>query len=123
MELARHGRPGDRRGLACLPASHVPGIDGDACSRGHGFLALVCTRRGSLTGVGEIKEVRMDGQTHEVKGSGAVPDEEGLLRHVCVLDESGLHARPAARLAQEAQKFGADIRLVAGGQEVRNNFV
>lgn len=60
----------------------------------------------------------MEGQTQEVKGSGAAPDDEGLLRHVCVLDDSGLHARPAARLAQEAQKFGAEIRLVAGGQEV-----
>ncbi len=62
--------------------------------------------------------MRMDSHTSESKGSGGAPDEEGLLRHVCVLDESGLHARPAARLAQEAQKFGADIRLVAGGQEV-----
>ena len=39
-------------------------------------------------------------------------------RHVCVLDDMGLHARPAARLAQEAQKFASDIHLVAGGQEV-----
>ena len=39
-------------------------------------------------------------------------------RHVCVLDDMGLHARPAARLAQEAQKFASDIHLVAGRQEV-----
>lgn len=39
-------------------------------------------------------------------------------RHVCVLDDMGLHARPAARLAQEAQKFVSDIHLVAGRQEV-----
>ena len=31
---------------------------------------------------------------------------------VCVLNDQGLHARPAARLAQEAQQFDADIRLV-----------
>ena len=39
-------------------------------------------------------------------------------RQVCVRNELGLHARPAARLAQEAQKFDADISLVQGEQEV-----
>ncbi len=37
---------------------------------------------------------------------------------VCVLNEQGLHARPAAKLAQEAQKFASDIRLVMGDQSV-----
>nr|WP_237559859.1 HPr family phosphocarrier protein [Desulfohalovibrio reitneri] len=41
-----------------------------------------------------------------------------MVRHVCVLDDMGLHARPAARLAKEAQRFQSDIRLAAGGQEV-----
>ena len=60
----------------------------------------------------------MDSHTHENMESGTAPEAEGVLRHVCVLDDSGLHARPAARLAQAAQRFEADIRLVAGGQEV-----
>jgi len=34
-------------------------------------------------------------------------------RHKC-----GLHARPAARLAQEAQKFGCDIELAHNGSVV-----
>jgi phosphocarrier protein len=37
---------------------------------------------------------------------------------VCVVNEQGLHARPAARLAQEAQKFAAEISLKVGEQEV-----
>ncbi len=39
-------------------------------------------------------------------------------RVVCVLNEQGLHARPAARLAQEAQRFQAEIAIVMGGQRV-----
>lgn len=38
----------------------------------------------------------------------------GVVAEVCVLNEQGLHARPAAKLAQEAQKFVADIQLVSG---------
>ncbi len=41
-----------------------------------------------------------------------------LVRQVCVLNEQGLHARPAAKLAQEAQKFSASIYLQAEEQEV-----
>ena len=37
---------------------------------------------------------------------------------VCVLNEQGLHARPAARLAQEAQKFPCDVRLAGNEAEV-----
>lgn len=37
---------------------------------------------------------------------------------LCVENELGLHARPAAKLAQEAQKFDADITISAEGQEV-----
>jgi phosphocarrier protein len=45
--------------------------------------------------------------------------EDGFLsRRVSVVNELGLHARPAARLAQAAQKFQAEIRLAAGNQKV-----
>jgi len=37
---------------------------------------------------------------------------------VCVRNELGLHARPAARLAQEAQKFASEILLESGDQSV-----
>lgn len=33
---------------------------------------------------------------------------------VTVLDDYGLHARPAANLAKAAQEFKADIRLISG---------
>lgn len=41
-----------------------------------------------------------------------------LSLRVCVLNEQGLHARPAARLAQEARKFPCDVRLVGSEGEV-----
>jgi phosphocarrier protein len=44
-------------------------------------------------------------------------DGEGV-RLVCVLNEQGLHARPAARLAQTAQRFQAAITIAMGAQEV-----
>ncbi|TVM16282.1 HPr family phosphocarrier protein [Oceanidesulfovibrio indonesiensis] len=37
---------------------------------------------------------------------------------VRVLNEQGLHARPAAKLAQEAQKYGCEVFLVAGEERV-----
>jgi len=37
---------------------------------------------------------------------------------VTLLNELGLHARPAAKLAQEAQKFSASIKLKYGQREV-----
>ncbi len=37
---------------------------------------------------------------------------------VRVLAELGLHARPAARLAQAAQLFASDINLESGGRSV-----
>lgn len=40
------------------------------------------------------------------------------VRLVCVMNEQGLHARPAARLAQAAQRFEAEITVVAGSQSV-----
>jgi phosphocarrier protein len=43
---------------------------------------------------------------------------ESVSAEVCVGNELGLHARPAARLAQEAQRFSCAIALVVGGQEV-----
>ncbi|WP_416341242.1 HPr family phosphocarrier protein [Solidesulfovibrio sp.] len=44
--------------------------------------------------------------------------EDGLALRVRVLNDQGLHARPAAKLAQEAQKFGCDISLALGGEVV-----
>lgn len=42
---------------------------------------------------------------------------EYISRKVIVASENGLHARPAGRLAQEAQAFSADISLVLEDQE------
>lgn len=39
-------------------------------------------------------------------------------REVIVANEHGLHARPAGRLAQQAQSFEADILIVNDEQEV-----
>ncbi len=39
-------------------------------------------------------------------------------REVQVLVDQGLHARPAARLAQEAQKFPCELWLAAGEERV-----
>jgi phosphocarrier protein len=46
--------------------------------------------------------------------------EQGQLfsRQVVVANEHGLHARPAGKLAQRAQSFAAQIRIVLDGQEV-----
>lgn len=44
--------------------------------------------------------------------------EEYLSRRVVVASDNGLHARPAGRLAQEAQGFEADITLVLEDQSV-----
>lgn len=41
-----------------------------------------------------------------------------LKRTVVVNNQLGLHARPAARLAQEAQKFTCDLHLVCEEQSV-----
>ncbi|BBD08857.1 HPr family phosphocarrier protein [Desulfovibrio ferrophilus] len=43
---------------------------------------------------------------------------KALSAEVRVGNELGLHARPAAKLAQEAQRFDCDIFLVSGDQEV-----
>ncbi|WP_029460600.1 HPr family phosphocarrier protein [Solidesulfovibrio alcoholivorans] len=43
---------------------------------------------------------------------------DGYALRVRVLNEQGLHARPAARLAQEAQKFSCDISLALGEERV-----
>lgn len=49
----------------------------------------------------------------------AIIEHEGCLKAVIrVRNELGLHARPAARLAQEAQKFTCELRLEASGLEV-----
>ncbi|BDQ33851.1 HPr family phosphocarrier protein [Pseudodesulfovibrio portus] len=44
-------------------------------------------------------------------------NEDYLSRKVIVASDNGLHARPAGRLAQEAQTFEADISLVLDDQE------
>ena len=43
---------------------------------------------------------------------------EYLSRQVVVSSENGLHARPAGRLAQEAQAFDSEISLVVDDQSV-----
>ena len=40
------------------------------------------------------------------------------IRLVCVQNETGLHARPAARLSQAAQSFEADISIAMNGRTV-----
>ena len=42
---------------------------------------------------------------------------EYLSRKVIVVSENGLHARPAGRIAQEAQAFEADISLIHDDQQ------
>ena len=46
------------------------------------------------------------------------PWEDGFALHTRVLNDQGLHARPAARLAQEAQKFGCAIEMALDGTVV-----
>lgn len=48
------------------------------------------------------------------------PPQSGdvLARTVVVSNQLGLHARPAARLAQESQKYEAEITVVWESQEV-----
>jgi len=45
-------------------------------------------------------------------------DASALIRLVCVLNEQGLHARPAAKLAQTAQRFASAVTIAYGAQEV-----
>ncbi|MFO7816453.1 MAG: HPr family phosphocarrier protein [Thermodesulfobacteriota bacterium] len=45
-------------------------------------------------------------------------EEQTVSREVVLRNKLGLHARPAARLAQEAQKFSSEIRLGLDGREV-----
>lgn len=45
-------------------------------------------------------------------------DGDSAARTVVVANQLGLHARPAARLAQEAQNFEAEITIVCDGQEI-----
>ena len=42
----------------------------------------------------------------------------GLALRVCLNLRNGLHARPAARLAQEAQRYAASIQLISDTGEV-----
>ncbi|CCO22784.1 HPr family phosphocarrier protein [Maridesulfovibrio hydrothermalis] len=46
------------------------------------------------------------------------PSGDSAARTVVVANQLGLHARPAARLAQEAQNFEAAITIVSESQEV-----
>ncbi len=39
-------------------------------------------------------------------------------KNVTILNQEGLHARPAASLVQEANKYQSDIKIIAGSQEV-----
>jgi len=55
----------------------------------------------------------------ERESSGGDAQRERVYRlDVLVRNEQGIHARPAAKLAQEAQKFVAGIKLVCGKQTV-----
>jgi phosphocarrier protein len=45
-------------------------------------------------------------------------EEGSVSREVTLRNKWGLHARPAAKLAQEAQKFNSDIKLGLDGREV-----
>ena len=42
----------------------------------------------------------------------------GLALRICLGLRNGLHARPAARLAQEAQRYASDIQLISDTGEV-----
>lgn len=42
----------------------------------------------------------------------------GCVRLVCVMNEQGLHARPAAKLAQTALRFTSDVSITMGTQTV-----
>ena len=44
-------------------------------------------------------------------------EADGFVLRVRVANEQGLHARPAAKLAQEAQKFTCDIQVRQDGGE------
>lgn len=62
--------------------------------------------------------------TNQTNGAGAMaqhdiqPTDAGFSLTVRVLNEQGLHARPAAKLAQEAQKFPCEINLTMGTETV-----
>ncbi|MFU2210413.1 HPr family phosphocarrier protein [Solidesulfovibrio sp. C21] len=62
--------------------------------------------------------------TNQTNDTGAMaldditPTDTGFALTVRVLNEQGLHARPAAKLAQEAQKFPCAISLSMGGETV-----
>jgi phosphocarrier protein len=51
-------------------------------------------------------------------GSDKAASNGEVRREVKVSNQLGLHARPAAKLAQEAQQFNADIQLVQDDAEV-----
>lgn len=46
------------------------------------------------------------------------PRSDAVVLPVCVLNEQGLHARPAAVLAREAQKFASEIKVSLNGEVV-----
>ena len=46
-----------------------------------------------------------------------------IIREVVVQNKKGLHARPAAKLAVEAQRFTSDIELVLDGQKVNGKSI
>ena len=45
-------------------------------------------------------------------------DGQTARQEVCIRGKHGLHARPAASLAQEARKFQSEVRLIMGDQVV-----
>ena len=49
---------------------------------------------------------------------GSPDSETAVARTVIVVNQLGLHARPAAQLAQEAQNFQSEITILCDSQEV-----
>ncbi|MBF0481155.1 MAG: HPr family phosphocarrier protein [Desulfovibrionaceae bacterium] len=60
------------------------------------------------------RDMQTDETGPELPGGAIAP----LRRVVFVLNEQGLHARPAAKLAQEAQKYASEIKIVCNGATV-----
>lgn len=61
----------------------------------------------------------MERKTERVERS----DESVVIRDITVLNELGLHARPAAMLVKLANKFGSQIYLEKDGEQVNGKSI
>src|SRR5688572_805178 len=78
-------------------------------------VASIDARAGNVTaGRDVLMEVRLKGAAVSL---GARSDEAVESRPIVVANATGLHARPAALVAQAARRFAADVRLVKDGRE------